>query len=108
MKLPLNETRKFTFGKLDNMIKYTIIQDETIDKASVSVAIKVGSISDPIEYQGLAHFLEHMLFLGSKKYPKENYFQDKLKCNGGNSNAFTSTYETVYYFSVIDKYLTDR
>ncbi len=107
MKLPLNETRKFTSGKLNNMIKYTIIQDDTIDKACVSVAIKVGSISDPVEYQGLAHFLEHMLFLGSKKYPKENYFQDKLKCNGGNSNAFTSTYETVYYFSVIDKFLTE-
>jgi insulysin len=107
MKIPLNETRIFTFGILDNMIKYTIINDKNIDKCTIAVCIKTGSINDPKDIQGIAHFLEHMLFLGSKKYPKENHFEEKLKCNGGNSNAYTSTYETVYYFSVIDDNLEE-
>ena len=46
-----------------------------------------------------------MLFLGSKKYPKENHFDDTLKCHGGNSNAYTALFETVYYFSVNNNYL---
>lgn len=105
MKLPINETRKFLTNTLNNNIKYTIIQDENIDKASVCVCVGAGSINNPVEFQGLAHFLEHMLFLGSRKYPKENHFGQELEKNGGHSNAYTATYETVYYFSVNDNYL---
>ena len=107
MKIPLNETRIFKSGILDNMIKYTLIQDDNIDKATVSVCVKTGSINDPFEMQGIAHFLEHMLFLGSKKYPKENHFEEKLKSYGGDSNAYTAAFETVYYFSVIDDKLEE-
>ena len=105
MILPINEKREFFSGVLKNNIKYTIIQDKNITQASVCVCIKAGSINNPKEYQGLAHFLEHMLFLGSKKYPKENHFDDTLKCHGGNSNAYTALFETVYYFSVNNNYL---
>ena len=100
MKIPINETRKFLNGKLDNGVKYVVVEDDKIDISSVSVSVRVGSLSDPKEYQGLAHFLEHMLFMGSEKYPKENYFEQKIKSNGGTSNAYTDTFETVYYFSV--------
>lgn len=105
MILPINEKREFFNGVLKNNIKYSIIQDKNISQASVCVCIKAGSINNPKEYQGLAHFLEHMLFLGSKKYPKENYFDDTLKCHGGISNAYTALFETVYYFSVNNNYL---
>ena len=70
MKLPENEIRKFSSNKLENNIKYTIVHDENIKNASVCVCIKTGSFNNPKDYHGLAHFLEHMLFLGSKKYPK--------------------------------------
>ena len=105
MKLPINETRKIKHGKLKNGIKYTIISDEYAEISSMATAVKTGSYFDPKNYDGLAHFLEHMLFLGSKKYPKESYFDDKLKSYGGNSNAFTSPTETVYYFNVNNDYL---
>uniref|UniRef100_A0A6C0J3N9 Peptidase M16 N-terminal domain-containing protein n=1 Tax=viral metagenome TaxID=1070528 RepID=A0A6C0J3N9_9ZZZZ len=104
MKIPKTETRKFYSNELDNKIKYTIIQDTNIQNAVVCVCIKAGSIDNPNNYQGLAHFLEHMLFLGSKKYPKENYFDETLRCHGGSSNAYTALYETVYYFSVNNNY----
>ena len=105
MKLSINETRKFKSGELKNGIKYTIISDKYAEKASMATAVNTGSYFDPENYDGLAHFLEHMLFLGSKKYPKEDYFDATLKKYGGNSNAFTAQNETVYYFNVNDNYL---
>jgi insulysin len=98
--LPKNESRKFSGGQLDNDIKYINVQDENLDKSYVMVSVNIGCLSDPVEYQGLAHFLEHMLFLGSKKYPGENQFERFLNENGGYSNAYTATFETVYYFSI--------
>lgn len=49
---------------------------------------------------GLAHFLEHMLFMGSAKYPKENCYDDFLTSQGGSSNAWTDAEQTCYYFDV--------
>lgn len=95
---PNDYIRNFKAGKLKNDLSYCIIQDTNIDYCSMSCSVGVGSYSDPIEYQGMAHFLEHMLFLGSKRYPDENHFDKKLSENGGNSNAYTSFFETNYYF----------
>lgn len=101
MKIPINETRIFLSGELGNGVKYVVVEDNKIDTSAVSVVVKVGSFNDPKEFQGLAHFLEHMLFMGSDKYPEENYFEQKIKSNGGISNAYTDKFETVYYFNVI-------
>ena len=105
--VPNNDKRKFNYGKLKNNIKYINVQNTELDKndsnsTSIAVSVKIGSIADPLEFQGLAHFLEHMLFMGSKKYPDENTFQKILSENGGNSNAWTGSFETVYYLSVIN------
>jgi insulysin len=100
INIPDNDLRKYGYGILENNVKYVLVNDDKIDVSSVCVAVKTGSVNDPIKYQGLAHFLEHMLFLGSKKYPQENYFDSELKANGGYSNAWTDNFETVYYFSV--------
>ena len=60
----------------------------------------VGSLSNPPECQGLAHFCEHMLFMGSKKYPEENYFASFISRNGGYTNATTRDEATTYNFAV--------
>jgi len=60
----------------------------------------IGSLCDPKEAQGLAHFLEHMLFMGTTKYPIENEYSSYLSSHGGYSNAYTSQENTVYYFDV--------
>ena len=100
INIPKNDLRKYGYGILKNKLKYSLVQDDNIDQSSVCVSVKTGSINDPIEYQGLAHFLEHMLFLGSEKYPEEDSFDSTLKSNGGFSNAWTDTFETVYFFTV--------
>ena len=101
-----NDKGTYKCGTLENKIKYIVCQDEQFKKSNVCVSVNVGSLSDPIEYQGLAHFLEHMLFLGSKKYPEENYFDKKLKEKGSsNSNASTGDSFTEYYFNVMNNNL---
>ena len=57
-------------------------------------------MADPAEAQGLAHFLEHMLFMGTEKYPEENQYSAFLSAHGGYSNAYTAQENTVYYFDV--------
>ena len=57
-------------------------------------------MSDPADRHGLSHFLEHMLFLGTKKYPKVGGYDEYLKANGGWSNAGTGQQHTNYFFEV--------
>lgn len=99
--VPKNEKRVIKAGILDNDLKYSIIQDDTSDSSYIAVGINVGSEMDPDDYEGLAHFLEHMLFLGSEKFPGEKDFEEKVKMNGGMTNAYTAGNITVYYLSVL-------
>jgi nardilysin len=68
--------------------------------ASVSIAINAGSFNDPANRPGLAHFLEHMIFMGSEKYPDENAFNSLISSNGGYSNAYTENEVTNYQFKI--------
>ena len=54
-----------------------------VKKAAAALSVGVGSFADPEEAPGLAHFLEHMLFMGSKKYPDENEYEAYLTNHGG-------------------------
>ncbi len=99
---PKFDVRDFNGGTLANGIKYVFVNDKSLQKSYVSVCVHAGSFQNPKEYDGLAHFLEHMLFMGSKKYPNENHYSQRLNELGGYSNAYTDTMETVYYFNVFD------
>lgn len=99
---PKFDVRDFVGGTLDNGVKYVFVNDESLQKSFVSVTIHTGSFQNPKEYAGLAHFLEHMLFMGSNKYPNENHYNSRLNELGGYSNAYTDVMETVYYFNVFD------
>lgn len=68
--------------------------------AAVSCAVAVGSFCDPPESLGCAHFLEHLLFLGSEEYPGEASFSDLISEGGGGDNAYTESDETVYSFDI--------
>lgn len=65
---------------------------------AVAMAVGVGSFDETPGHEphGLAHLLEHMLFMGSQKYPTENAYDDHLSKHGGFSNAYTDTECTVY------------
>jgi len=58
--------------------------------------VNVGSTLDKKPLYGTAHFLEHMLFMGSEKYPSENEYSKYISDNGGYSNAWTSNTNTNY------------
>ncbi|XP_024542665.1 nardilysin-like isoform X1 [Selaginella moellendorffii] len=74
-------------------------------KAAAAMCVSVGSFSDPKDAEGLAHFLEHMLFMGSSKFPDENEYAGFLAEHGGSSNAFTEMEYTCYHFDVNHMYL---
>lgn len=86
--------------RLTNGLEAYIISDPLIDKASAVLTVKTGSWEDPKGYPGTAHFLEHMLFLGTKKFPNESEYDRYISEHGGLSNAFTSNGYTSYIFSV--------
>lgn len=104
---PQFDTRDFVGGALDNGIKYIIIHDSLLTSSFVSIAVNIGTIACPKGYDGLPHFLEHMLFMGSSKYPNVNHYFEKLNECGGTSNAYTDALETVYYFNVLDNGLLE-
>ena len=92
--------RKYSYDILKNKIKYVLVQDKKIDTSYVSIVVKAGNVNESKKFQGLAHFLEHMLFLGSKKYTQPDYFDEFLNQNGGGSNATTGEFETTYFYEV--------
>jgi nardilysin len=74
--------------------------------AAVALCIKVGSFYDPTKIQGLSHFLEHMIFMGSEQFPKENEFDQFISTNGGGDNAMTECEYTMFYFDIVEEHLT--
>lgn len=99
------DSRNFRAITLPNQLKVLIISDKESDRAAASLTVTVGSFSDPDDLPGLAHFLEHMLFLGTAKYPEEDSYSAFLSQNGGHSNAMTMSERTNYHF---DMYVADR
>ena len=65
------------------------------------MGVAAGSFMEPGNVGGLAHFCEHMIFMGSKKYPDENMFDAFVSRNSGSDNAYTDTEITVYEFDVL-------
>lgn len=55
-------------------------------------------MSDPVDFQGLAHFIEHILLLGSEKFPQEDLYRKSLAMNAGFGTATTSDIETYFGF----------
>src|SRR5207253_2281728 len=70
------------------------------DKASAALDVNVGSFSDASDMPGIAHAVEHLLFMGTEKYPEENAYNKYLASHGGYSNAFTASTSTNYYFEL--------
>ena len=98
---PPNDDRDFLAYTLDNNgLRVLLVSDPSSQEAAAAMDVHVGATSDPEAVKGLAHFCEHMLFLGTKQYPNEDSFEAFLSANGGSSNAYTDSENTVYYFSM--------
>ena len=99
-KTPINthdfQDRQIEKIKLDNGLEALLVSDPDTPNSAAALAVRVGSWHEP--KPGLAHFLEHMLFLGTEKYPNESEFDKAIAQYKGQFNAFTSTDMTGYYF----------
>ncbi len=94
------------FGKLDNGLRYVILPNsEPPNRVSLQLHIAAGSLMEAEDQQGLAHFLEHMAFNGTKNFPANQmveFFQRLGMAFGADTNAHTSFDETVYKLELPD------
>ncbi|MBY6186041.1 insulinase family protein [Marinobacter hydrocarbonoclasticus] len=100
LKISPNDTRQYRPLTLDNGLRVTLVQDPEASKGAAALAVRVGHFDDPADREGMAHFLEHMLFLGTEDYPKAGEYQQFISEHGGNHNAWTGPEFTSYYFDV--------
>lgn len=75
--VPKFDKRRFQHLVLPNLIETVLVHDPKAKTGSAAISVGVGSHDNPTELPGLAHLLEHMLFLGSSKYP-EHAVMEKL------------------------------
>ncbi|TPX51820.1 hypothetical protein SeMB42_g00517 [Synchytrium endobioticum] len=94
------DDRSYRLITLPNKLDILLISDPSTDKSAAAMDVHVGHLVDPEEFAGLAHFCEHLLFMGTEKHPEENAYSQYLSDHGGHSNAFTSVENTNYYFDV--------
>ncbi len=100
-----NDEKQYRYLELDNSLRVLLISDPKADKAAASLDVNAGSLQDPALRPGLAHFLEHMLFLGTKTYPVAGEYQAFISQHGGYHNAFTAQEHTNYFFEIDAKKL---
>ena len=107
MSKRINNIKKSKSDELDycikilkNDLKVLIISDTQINFCSAALQVNSGNLNDFPEFPGIAHFCEHMLFMGTEKYEKTDYFADFIQKNSGVSNASTGLETTTFYFQV--------
>ena len=101
-RLPLDSAIRT--GKLDNGLTYYIRQNaEPAKRAELWLAVNAGSVMEDDDQKGLAHFLEHMLFNGTQRFPSQallDFLQSIGMKFGPDINAYTSFDETVYTLQI--------
>ena len=99
VKSPTDQ-RQYRALTLDNQLEVVLVSDPTIEKSAAALSVGVGSFQEPQDFGGLAHYLEHMLFLGTQSYPDVNEYSEFVSRNGGTQNAYTELDHTNYMVAV--------
>jgi secreted Zn-dependent insulinase-like peptidase len=100
LKQSPNDSKKYQAITLNNGLRVLLIHNDETSKSAAALAVNVGHFNDPKDRQGLAHFLEHMLFLGTKNFPDGSEYQRFITQHGGNHNAWTGTEHTCFFFDI--------
>ncbi|MET0356455.1 MAG: insulinase family protein [Cellvibrio sp.] len=95
-----NDNRDYRYLTLNNNLRVLLISDATAEKSAAAMNVHIGTHQNPKGRAGLAHFLEHMLFLGTEKYPEAGEYQDFISQHGGTNNAYTAEENTNYFFDI--------
>lgn len=107
------DKKQYRLIKLQNGLKALLIKSHSEENqteesnAAASLTVGVGSFDEPKEVGGLAHFLEHMVFMGNKKYSAESGLNDFVSSHGGKRNAMTSDEFTIYFFDIQENALSE-
>ena len=107
-KKPNIESAKYhlEYYKLENEMEVILIPNNRVPAIMHMVWYYVGGVNEKLGKTGLAHYLEHLLFHGTEKYPKD-YLDNYVSSIGGSHNAFTSYDFTAYYQTIPKKYLPE-
>lgn len=105
---PVNDTihksehdpRQYQAITLDNGMTVLLVSDSGAPKSLAALTLPIGSLDDPDQQLGLAHYLEHMVLMGSKHYPQPDNLAEFLRKHGGSHNASTASYRTAFYLEV--------
>ena len=95
-----NDDRAYKTLQLANGIEVMLVSDASVEKSAAALSVGVGLLHDPMTQQGMAHYLEHMLFLGTEKYPDPQGYAEFMTANGGQRNAYTWLDITNYMFKI--------
>ena len=84
-----NDNRAYKTLVLPNQLQVMLVSDPAAEKSAAALSVGVGLLNDPMSQQGMAHYLEHMLFLGTERYPDTKGYSEFMTANGGAQNAYT-------------------
>ncbi len=93
---PMLAQRQVLKLRLANDLDVLLISDPGIARSGASLTVRAGSYDNPPQGEGMAHFIEHMLFMGTRKYPGENAYTRYLADYAGDHNAYTAADHTQY------------
>lgn len=85
---------------LSNGLQVVLLNDFGRKNGAAHLTVASGTFQDPKEYSGVAHVLEHMVYLGSQKYPDENHLTNFVSKHNGDSHAQTGEETTYYQFDM--------
>ena len=107
IKKPSWDHCEYRCCELSNGLKVQIVSDPSTNVSTACMRVKAGSWTDPENLPGLAHYTEHLISMGTSKYPDENYWDVIVKKHGGYSHAATSDEYTHFSFGVQPRHLNE-
>jgi len=106
IRRPETHRRHYEYACLENGMQVLLASDPNCDRAATALCVGVGRLHEPKDMPGLAHFCEHMLFLGTEAFPEEAEYKRFVKRHGGKCNASTGDSFTCYVFDIAPEYLS--
>lgn len=110
------DDRLYRYVRLSNSLKCLLVHDKDTEMSSACMFVGSGSLCDPMvrgkdgvmkPLNGMAHFCEHMVGRGTKKFPEENHYRKFMAAHGGHNNAATNADATYYYFDIKNDYFSE-
>lgn len=101
------DTREYYTFTLGNELEVLLVSDPNAQTSSAALSVGVGMLQDPMDYPGMAHYLEHMLLLATEDYPEPDGFMSFTNQHGGTHNAYTWLDLTNYMFEIPNAHYTE-